>query len=198
VPRWARADFPDLPSVGRFEWEVFDPETWVPEYYNPAFANCLPEDAFWAARQVMAFTDEEIRAIVQTGKYSNPEAEDWIVTCLARRRDKIGRAFFSKVLPLDRFEIRNGSLFFEDLEIRHGLRQDREYTAEWFLFDNEKNRKESIVTGKVLSLPASLKAVQSGEHFGAFIRGDDSGKSVVVYFRRQSDNIAVVGVDRIQ
>lgn len=198
VPRWARADFPDLPSVGRFEWEVFDPETWVPEYYNPAFANCLPEDAFWAARQVMAFTDEEIRAIVQTGKYSNPEAEDWIVTCLIRRRDKIGRTYFSKVLPLDRFEIRNGSLFFEDLEIRHGFRQDREYTVEWFFFDNEKNRKESIVEGKDLSLPASLKTVQPGRYFGVSIRDDDNGKSVVVYFRRQPDNIAVVGIDRIQ
>ena len=30
-----------------------------------AFENRLPDDTFWAAKQVMAFTDEEIRAIVQ-------------------------------------------------------------------------------------------------------------------------------------
>ncbi|MBN2243897.1 MAG: hypothetical protein JW793_14520 [Acidobacteria bacterium] len=198
VPRWARADFPDIPSVGRFGWEVFDPVGWVPEYYNPAFANCLPEDAFWAARQVMAFTDEEIRAVVRTGKYSDPAAEDWVVECLIRRRDKIGRAFFSKVLPLDRFEIKNGTLSFEDLEIRHGFRQGREYAVEWFLYDNERNLRQTIAAGKDLTLPDSLKAAHPGDYFGAFVVGDDPGKSVVVYFRKQTDRVAVVGIDRIQ
>ena len=33
------------------------------------------EDAFWAARIVMAFTDEQIRAIVKAGRLSDPKAE---------------------------------------------------------------------------------------------------------------------------
>ncbi len=32
VPYWQRANFPNFPSVGRFEWKQFDPEKWVPEY----------------------------------------------------------------------------------------------------------------------------------------------------------------------
>ena len=62
----------------------------------------MPDDAFWAARQVMAFTDDEIRAIVRTGQYSQP-AEDWITATLIERRNRIGRTFFTKVLPLDHF-----------------------------------------------------------------------------------------------
>ena len=61
----------------------------------PPFANRLPDDTFWAARQVMAFTDEEIRAIVQTGQYSKP-AEDWITATLIERRNRIGRTYFAQ------------------------------------------------------------------------------------------------------
>ncbi|MCZ2154502.1 MAG: hypothetical protein LC114_11480, partial [Bryobacterales bacterium] len=61
VPRWARAHYPNFPSVGLFEWKTFDPETWRPEYINPAFHNALPDDTFWAAKQVMALTDDQIR-----------------------------------------------------------------------------------------------------------------------------------------
>ena len=63
-----RAKYPDLPSVGRFESETFDPEEWTPLYELAPFANRLPDDTFWAARQVMAFTDEDIRAIVEIGE----------------------------------------------------------------------------------------------------------------------------------
>ncbi len=197
VPRWARADFPDLPSVGRFEWEVFDPENWVPEYYNPAFANCLPEDAFWAAKQVMAFKDEQIRAIVQTGQFSDPEAEDWIATCLTHRRDKIGRAFFSKVLPLDRFEIRDGQLDFKDLQVEYGFVPERKYSIDWFFYNNEMNQKEPVSSSENRVIPKILQNVSPGEFFGASIKRDDSDKSVDVYVRKDQNGFTVVGIDRL-
>ena len=37
------------------------------------FANRLPDDTFWAARQVMAFTDDDIRAIVAGCAVLRPE-----------------------------------------------------------------------------------------------------------------------------
>ena len=121
VPRWARAHYPDLPAVGHFESDIFDPELWKPNYPNPAFDNRLPDDTFWAAKQVMAFSDEEIRAIVETGQYSDPKSVDWIAKCLIARRDKIGRTYFAKVLPLDRFQVRDGQLAFEDLAVTVSL-----------------------------------------------------------------------------
>ena len=114
-PYWQFAHYPHFPSIGKFEWKVFDPERWVPEYPNPAFLNRLPDDEFWGAKLVTAFTDEEIRAIVSMGQLSDKKAEDWLVECLVQRRDKIGRAYFAKVLPLDKFAIANGEIVWEDL-----------------------------------------------------------------------------------
>ena len=41
----------------------------------------------------MAFTDEMIRAIVKTGQFSDPAAEQHLADVLIKRRDKIGRAY---------------------------------------------------------------------------------------------------------
>ena len=89
VPKWARAHYSKLPSVGAFEAEAFDPEKWRPSYPNPAFENRLPEDLSWASSKIAAFTDADIAAIVETGQYSDPEAAEWITRNLILRRDKI-------------------------------------------------------------------------------------------------------------
>ena len=133
-----KARYPGLREVGAFEGATFDPLTWTTAEPVPPFANRLPDDTFWAARQVMAFTDEEIRAIVRTGEYSQP-AEDWITAALVERRNRIGRAYFSRVLPLDRFRITGNTLEFDDLAVVHGFSPARTYTIEWHGFDNAKN-----------------------------------------------------------
>ena len=196
VPRWARARYPNIPAVGRFESEVFDPEAWVPEYRNPAFKNRLPDDAFWAAKQVMAFTDEQIRALVQTGQYSDPRATEWIIDCLIKRRDKIGRAFFPKVLPLDRFEVRDGCLVFEDLEIHHKLLASREYSVEWSKFNNDTELKTPIPGATGLGLPDQLLSSTPGTYFTATIHGGDKQKTVTAYLRKEPAGFKVVGIDR--
>ena len=66
-----------------------------PEVPNPAFLLMDREDAFWAAKRVAAFTDAEIRALVETGEYSDARASQWIADSLIRRRDKIAEAWFS-------------------------------------------------------------------------------------------------------
>ncbi len=196
VPKWARAHYPRIPAVGRFEWKTFDPETWVPEYRNPAFSNRLPDDSFWAAKQVMAFTDEEIRALVKTGQYSDRRAEDWIVKCLIERRNKIGRAFFAKVLPLDRFEVRDGRLVFDDLEVEHGLIASREYKIQWSRFDNDTEQKTPLLGETTSSLPAELPSAPPGAYFTADIHGADPQTTVTVYLRKRSNGVEVVGIDR--
>ena len=110
-----------MPAIGRFESKAFQPEAWIPNYPNPAFDQRTPEDEYWAAKIVMAFSDDDIRAIVETAKYSDPAAADYMVNTLKERRDKIGRAFFGKVLPLEDFRITNGTLEFRDLAVVHGL-----------------------------------------------------------------------------
>jgi len=185
VPRWARARYPDLPSVGRFEYNTFDPEKWKPEYPNPAFLNRLPDDTFWAAKRVMAFSDDLIRAIVKTGEYSDPEAEEWVVRCLIERRNRVGRTYFRTVLPLDGIRVDDGLLRFDDLEVKYGFAASRPYTIRWLRLDN--------ASGKLTPLEDEGAAVPrpAAEYLAAVIEA--AGRSMTVYVHNGGE---VVGIER--
>ena len=154
---WMRVNYPKNRSVGRFEYELFDPEEWHSVAPLVPFDNMLPDDAFWAARQVMAFTDEDIRAIVETGEYSDPAAAEWIIRCLSERRDKIGQVYFNKVLPLEAFRIEDGELAFDDLAVVHGLIGSRTYSVTWGALDNLTGQIRPInvnrVGGAMMTVP---------------------------------------------
>lgn len=196
VPRWMRAKYPKIPAAGRFEADNFDPERWLSFYPNPAFDNCLPDDAFWAAKQVMSFTDEQIRAIVKTGQFSDPRAENWIADCLIIRRDKIGKAYFTKVLPLDRFEVHDGRLVFEDLAVKYKLQASRDYAVRWSRYNNDTQQKTGVTGEASFALPRALQDAPAGEYFAAEISGAEKPKSVTVYLRKTTSGAQVVGIDR--
>ena len=182
--------------MGHFESDIFEPERWKPNYPNPAFDNRLPDDSFWAAKQVMAFSDQEIRAIVEMGQYSDPKSVDWLVKCLIARRDKIGRTYFAAVLPLDRFQVRDGQLGFEDLAVTYRFTPPRQYQVQWSRFDNSSARKSPLPGRTGLALPEELRNARPGEYFSAEIRSDDPKKTVVVYLRTEAGRIEVAGIAR--
>lgn len=187
VPYWARAHYPKYPSIGLFESKVFDPEKWLPEYPNPALLNRLPDDEFWGAKQVMHFTDEEIRIIVRAGRLSDARAEDYLVRCLIERRDRIGRAYFRKVLPIDRFEVRGGELVFEDLAATHGLPSPAPYEILWREFDNRSGQAGAEI-GRGPRVPAG-----GGPYRMAEIRAASRPRQkVYVWLRGQQ----VAGIER--
>jgi hypothetical protein len=62
APAWMRADFPHVPAIGNFEYRAFDAEQWHSNYQNTAFELRTPGDTYWAAKKVMAFSDNAIRA----------------------------------------------------------------------------------------------------------------------------------------
>lgn len=191
APKWTRVNYPDLPSVGRFESSIFHPEEWRDEYRNPAFENRLPDDTFWAAKQVMRFTDEEIAMIVQTGEYSDPHAERWVIDRLIERRNKIGAVYFDRVLPLDNFAVRDGELAFEDLGVRYGYAQPRDFEVAWSRFDNMTGEKSAVAGETSFRLPAI-----SADYLHAAIRGADPALTVSVYLRRNGAGWEPVGIER--
>ncbi len=192
LPRWAFKKYPGIPAIGAFESKVFDPVTWVPEYPNPAFVNANPDDEFWAAKQVMALTREEIRAIVETAEYSDQRATDYLTETLIERQQKIGRDFFAMVLPLDRFEVREGQLVFDDLEIEHGFIDRRDYKVQWSHFNNDTEEKSPISGAKGFTIPP----FGNGGYLSAHIGAERPGQTVTVYLRKQAGKAEVVGIDR--
>jgi len=78
VPEYRKVEWPHFPeyrSVGRWESNYFDPAEWKTDYPNPAFERMTPRDAFWAAKTLMRFKPDELRAIVRTGELGNPQEE---------------------------------------------------------------------------------------------------------------------------
>ena len=107
------------PAVGYLDNDLFRPDGWKPMYPAPPFDQRTDRDAFWGARIVTSFDDSQIAAAVDAASYPE-EAAQAMISFLAQRRDRIGRYWFSRVNPLDRFIIRDGQLHFEDLAILRG------------------------------------------------------------------------------
>ncbi|MFQ6113080.1 MAG: hypothetical protein ACE5NG_03205, partial [bacterium] len=116
------------PSVGYFESKLFNPGTYKFIIPNPAFQKATELDGFWAAKIVMSFTDEQVRAVVETGKYSNPEDKEYVIKTLIERRDKTGCYWYSKVNPLDNFRFVSNdndrqAIEFDDLAVKAGFQR---------------------------------------------------------------------------
>lgn len=190
-PRWMRDSYIKHPALGMIEYPSFEPEEWKPNYPNPAFQNRLPTDEFWAAKRVMAFSDAAITAIVKEAKFTDKYAEELLTDYLIKRCDKIGEAYFAKVLPLDSFKVGEGQLHFEDLQIKYGLVDDRNYGFEWSSFDNSSEKHSPIAGATGPRLPDSASSAASGSFHrrknpGRRREQDGSGLSPQRWLRLQS------------
>jgi hypothetical protein len=194
---WERVRFPKLPGVGNFESEFFDAERWKPDYPNPAFLSRRPDDDYWAAKQIMAFTDDDIRAIVETAKFTDPRSTEYITRTLAERRNKIGKTYFSKLLPLDGFRVENEILLFDDLAVKYGFHAARTYTVQWATFDNNTQKHYPVTSDGSSHLPYDTTSAASGSYFSAMIEAiGDPLKPVTVYIHKEGTSYKVIGIDR--
>lgn len=208
IPSYHFIDYPDMEAVGHFAAEGFDPPDWKPRVPNPAFIRARPDDTFWAARRVMAFTDEMIRAAVKTGRYTNPEAEKYIADTLIARRDAIGRAWLTNVNPvIDPTLDGSGRLQFKNAAVAAGVaKAPGGYEVAFFNFDNATGTATPIgeavrADGEQASAPSGLPT--SGN---AFVRVDIKAVNapeaswtmpVHAFFKRSGSGWTLVGFERL-
>lgn len=133
-----------IPSVGNFESEEFEPKAFKPMVPHPAFRELADGDAYWGAKIVASFSNAQIEAAIEAAEYEDPMAREYLLKTLIERRDKVARYWFSRVVPLDFFHIKDGILHFHDLAVDLGLERIREYDV----------RVESVGGGSVA--PAQL------------------------------------------
>jgi hypothetical protein len=197
-PSWMRERFPGIPAVGRFAASTFDPDRWSPTERLAPFDNRLPDDEYWGAKQVAAFTDEDIAAIVGTGDYSDPDAAAWIVSALIERRNRIARTYFRKVLPLDNFRVDGGTLRFDDLGAAYGVDDGpAAYTATWFRFDN-KTGQGTPLSAESFAVPRDVREAGDDTYFAVRIESTrrSPAMNVFVYLRVRAGRPQVVGIER--
>jgi hypothetical protein len=165
------------------------------------------DDGFWAARRVMAFSDDMIRAVVKTGAFSDPAAEKYLADVLIKRRDKIGRAYLTGINPIvDPALDGVGELTFGNAAVQFGLAAAPEsYTATWYAFDNVTGtvRKigETASREPRMQAPADLPIAP-----GAFIRVDlhaasaqqpEWARPIQTHFKKLASGWRLVGLERI-
>jgi hypothetical protein len=206
---WQTLPYTPHRSIGRFEGDEFDPTKWKPRVPTAALLNARADDNFWAARRVMAFSDALIRAIVKTGRYSDPAAESHLADVLIKRRDRIGRAYLTAVNPIVNVALdRSGAVTFGNAAVEAGVAETPKggYRAQWLVFDNTTGESRPVGTPATaaagrIEAPAGVPAAT-----GSFVRIDIEAVNppypswtvpVHVYFRRTPERWKLVGLERM-
>ena len=205
---WQTVAYEKNPAIGRFEGAVFDPVEWKPRVPTAAIRRARPDDNFWAARRVMAFSDDMIRAIVETGQYSDPQARKLLADVLIARRDRIGQSYLPAVNPVINPALSNdGSLSFENAAVtaRVAAAPSAGYLVHWARFDNATGAVSGLGTSTAASTgpiqaPVTLPA-EAGTYLKLQIRAVQPpnpawGEPANVFFRRVDGAWRLVGVER--
>jgi hypothetical protein len=172
-----------------------------------SFRHAQPDDLFWAARRVMAFGDDMIRALVHTAGFSDPAAEQHLAHVLIQRRDKIGAAYLIAVHPLVNFALSPaGRLSFENAAAAAGIAAEPRggYQLRWERFDNATGAvapigESTIDAAGAVDAPGTLPDAPDAfvsVTVGAVQPPYDAWAPVRAYFHRLSSGWVLVGIDR--
>jgi hypothetical protein len=167
------------PSTGYYSVENFDPADWRSNIVNPAFISRNPRDGYWGAKIVMSFTDEQLAAVVDAVRYSDPAATAYVLRGLRDRRDVTGRYWFAQVSPLDDPRVEGGAVVFDDLWTRYfGGGAQYRWELDWDAADLEE---EGVAPQPRIELPApeGTLDVRNGEDARARLevwRSDPTGQ----------------------
>lgn len=206
VRPWVRVPYPDIPAVGRIESTYFRPENWKPEYPNPAFRNARPEDRFWAARIVSRFSEEDVRAIVATAKFTDPRAAGYLTEVILARKARVLMSWLNGTNPVINVSLDDsGRLRFANAAEQVGMAKAAErYTIAWARFDNGTGThtpagQEMTVTTTSAQAP---REILDAPFVAATIRAFHADHPewqhpLVVYFRRAPDGSwSLAGLER--
>jgi hypothetical protein len=206
VRPWVKVAYPDLPSVGRIESTYFRPENWKPEYPNPAFRNARPEDLFWAARILSRFSDEDVRAVVATAKYTDARATDYLVETLLARKAKVLRAWLNATNPVINVSMSDsGEMRFQNAAEEIGVEKAAgRYTVQWARFDNATGTRTPVGSEQTTATTSvqAPREMLSEPFIAATIKAYHPDEPawhhpLVVYFRRAPGNTwSLVGLER--
>lgn len=100
---------PGMEMFGYFNARDFDPERWRNEYPNPAFSRATERDNAWMARILSRFDRADIQTLVKIGKFSRPDAEEYLVEVLEHRLRKILQRYLTVLSPIADIHVEGGN-----------------------------------------------------------------------------------------
>lgn len=203
---WERKPAIKYPAIGNFSTEGFHPQNYKYILPNPAFLNVTNADGFWGARMVMTFTEGQIRAAVESGQYSDPEAAEYLIETLVARQRIVGEYWFSRVPSLDKFNLAKSeqggaALCFSDLALRSGL-VDAERNYQYSVYKNGKRIESPNTTKETCISLASLDKNENAQWRFSLqsekVTGTGWSSEVNVFIEWDSENnrYKIVGIRR--
>lgn len=211
---WETAEWePIHPTVGWLPGgEAFEPGEWKANWPNRAFNLMTDRDAYWGAKLVGSFTDDQIRAAVAAGGLPDAWAADTLATILSTRRDAIVRHWYGKVSPVEapRVTESNGhvAVAFYDAGLRDGPWRPETTRVTWRFDDpgadihlagDQPDGRRGIEA--LVILEGADRSVVRPDGFATLeirIVRDDSGiepRPAFVYLRRSAAGYEVVGLE---
>ncbi|HXI27923.1 MAG TPA: hypothetical protein VNG89_05865 [Vicinamibacterales bacterium] len=204
---WQKVRYVEGPSIGKFDGDRFDPRTWRPQTPTTAYMELRDDDAFWAAQRIGAFSGEMIRAIVHTGEFSDPAAEQALGDIMIKRRDTIVRTYLPAVNPIvaPRLDDDKG-LSFDNAAVNADVAHAPDsYRAAWFEFDNATGVARPLAHTRsaltTIEAPAGLP-----RSMGTYVEVEITAEArdyptwlqpVRAYFRREARGWKLVGLERM-
>jgi hypothetical protein len=119
-----RASVAEHAAVGWYPADDFDVESFRTNRSIPAHQRMTDRDAYWAAKLVTSFTDEQLAAVVAATRLDEREAA-FLRRALGARRDAIGRRYLTAVsaveAPATVVDAGGARLCFDDLAIERAF-----------------------------------------------------------------------------
>lgn len=203
---WEGTDGTPLhPALGWLRSD-FDPGSWKPFVPAKAHRRLTAPDGYWGAKLVAAFTEDDVRRIIDEAHYP-PEAAALLLDILVRRQLHVMRYWFGRVSPLEQVTaLRDGNrleLGFQDRGLDPRLWTTAETTYAWRAgaaeglteaSSGDRQRVDLILSENGWS---ALERSTIGDPFTVEIearRGGASVRPVHVRLYRVGDRIEVTGV----
>jgi hypothetical protein len=148
---WQKNPTPETPpALGYYSLDNYNPGDWRPNLPNAAFGSATPADAYWGAKLVMSFTDQQLAGAVDAAQYSDPANARQLLEVLRQRRDATGRYWFAQVTPIENVEIDDGALTFDDNWIEHfGGTGEYRYEFDWDAPDPDLEDKGTVTQQRI-------------------------------------------------
>jgi hypothetical protein len=202
-------------AIGWIAVESFEPHKWKPNWPNPAFTKKTVRDAYWGAKLVASFSDEQIAAAVSQGNLP-AEAADLLTKALIARRDKVVAYWYDEVAPIEDVRVethaqRTIDLSFDDLGLEAGVREPSDTRYTWRFEDPTTSTETS---GELPARPFTRQSLQlelsqvpaagrvrADQDFAtlriAVVRSERSQREAVVYMRWRGEEVGyeVVGLE---
>ncbi|BCS31162.1 hypothetical protein TBR22_A03620 [Luteitalea sp. TBR-22] len=214
-PDWHAREAPIERGIGRVPADGFDPRAWRPLVPNQAFVEMRSDDASWAARRIVGFTDARLREVVALARYSSEATSRRLVDLLASRRDAIGRAWLTADAAVTRPALAlDGTLTYADASVEAGLvERTPSRRIRWGLFDNETGtttrRGAAVADGGGVALPEAT-SLPVGSHLwvgmhdvndpaagdGSVDANGEEEPAVTLVFRRGDERWTLVSLER--